>query len=297
MLARERRGRELRSASRIVVLASGTGTNLQAILDTLHGRDGFEVVGVGSDKRERGRWGGRARRGSRPRVFPREEFADRAARDAGDGRLDRGPRRRPRRPRRLHAAAQRAPSSPASATASSTSTPRCCRPSPASTRSGRRSRRGSRSPGSPSTSSTRASTPGRRSSSARCRCPPSRDREELEKALHAVEHELYPEAIRMLAEGRVRIDADDPRRRPTDERGHRRHPQREPPTERRDPRAPRPDLGLRQDRGRRLRQEPGRARGRDPLHRRHRERRCARPASRSPTSPSSPARKRSSTAG
>jgi phosphoribosylglycinamide formyltransferase 1 len=42
--------------------------------------------------------------------------------------------------------------------------------------------------------------------------PASGDREELEKAVHAVEHRLYPEAIRMIAEGRVRIDADDPRR-------------------------------------------------------------------------------------
>jgi phosphoribosylglycinamide formyltransferase-1 len=41
--------------------------------------------------------------------------------------------------------------------------------------------------------------------------PASGDREELEKAVHAVEHRLYPEAIRMIAEGRVRIDADDPR--------------------------------------------------------------------------------------
>ena len=40
--------------------------------------------------------------------------------------------------------------------------------------------------------------------------PASRDREQLEKAIHAVEHELYPEAIRMLAQGRVRIDASDP---------------------------------------------------------------------------------------
>ena len=32
------------------VLASGTGTNLQAILDRVHGRDGVEVVAVGSDK-------------------------------------------------------------------------------------------------------------------------------------------------------------------------------------------------------------------------------------------------------
>ena len=40
------------------------------------------------------------------------------------------------------------------------------------------------------------------------------------------------------------------------------------------------DLGLRQDRGRRLRRGPGAARGRDHLHRRHRHRRCARPGSR-----------------
>ena len=40
--------------------------------------------------------------------------------------------------------------------------------------------------------------------------PAGRDREELEAAIHAVEHELYPEAIRMIAEGRARIDANDP---------------------------------------------------------------------------------------
>ena len=39
------------SAFRIVVLASGGGTNLQAILDQLHGgEEGIEVVGVGSDQ-------------------------------------------------------------------------------------------------------------------------------------------------------------------------------------------------------------------------------------------------------
>ena len=32
------------------MLASGTGTNLQAILDRVHGREGVEVVAVGSDK-------------------------------------------------------------------------------------------------------------------------------------------------------------------------------------------------------------------------------------------------------
>ena len=37
--------------------------------------------------------------------------------------------------------------------------------------------------------------------------PPDRGREELEEAVHALEHELYPEAIRMIARGLVRIDA------------------------------------------------------------------------------------------
>ena len=37
---------------RVAVLASGTGTNLQAILDSLHGRGAVEVVAVASDKPE-----------------------------------------------------------------------------------------------------------------------------------------------------------------------------------------------------------------------------------------------------
>ena len=40
--------------------------------------------------------------------------------------------------------------------------------------------------------------------------PPGGDRAQLEAAIHAVEHRLYPEAIRMIAEGRVRIDPSDP---------------------------------------------------------------------------------------
>jgi len=47
--------------------------------------------------------------------------------------------------------------------------------------------------------------------------PDGCDREELERSIHAVEHELYPEAIRMIARGTVRIDASDPRVVVTDE--------------------------------------------------------------------------------
>ena len=39
---------------RVAVLISGEGTNLQAILDTVHGRDGIEVVGVASSRPDAG---------------------------------------------------------------------------------------------------------------------------------------------------------------------------------------------------------------------------------------------------
>jgi folate-dependent phosphoribosylglycinamide formyltransferase PurN len=40
--------------------------------------------------------------------------------------------------------------------------------------------------------------------------PAARPRGRLEHAVHAVEHEIYPEAIRMIAQGRVRIgDLDE----------------------------------------------------------------------------------------
>ena len=34
----------------VAVLASGEGTNLQALIDRVHGRDGVEIVAVASDK-------------------------------------------------------------------------------------------------------------------------------------------------------------------------------------------------------------------------------------------------------
>ena len=71
---------------RIVVLASGSGTNLQAILDQLHGgEEGVEVVGVGSDKTDAGALE-RARRADVPTaVFSTSEYEDRAARDRALG--------------------------------------------------------------------------------------------------------------------------------------------------------------------------------------------------------------------
>jgi phosphoribosylglycinamide formyltransferase-1 len=67
---------------RVGVLASGAGTNLQAILDRVHGREGVVVAAVGSDQR-----GARALRraeaaGVPTATFPRDAYPDRAARDA-----------------------------------------------------------------------------------------------------------------------------------------------------------------------------------------------------------------------
>lgn len=66
---------------KIVVLASGSGTNLQALIDQVHGRE-VEIVGVGSDK-PGCRALGRAEEASIPTAtFPAGAYPDRAARDA-----------------------------------------------------------------------------------------------------------------------------------------------------------------------------------------------------------------------
>jgi phosphoribosylglycinamide formyltransferase-1 len=80
---------------KVGVLASGAGTNLQAILDRVHGRDGVEVVAVGSDKPAAQALARAAAAGVASAVFPLHRpgdppggadsgggpFPDRAARD------------------------------------------------------------------------------------------------------------------------------------------------------------------------------------------------------------------------
>jgi phosphoribosylglycinamide formyltransferase 1 len=66
----------------IAVLASGAGSNLQAILDTVHGRDGIELVGVGSDVPDAPALARAQAAGVPTAVFPLADYPDRAARDA-----------------------------------------------------------------------------------------------------------------------------------------------------------------------------------------------------------------------
>ena len=64
------------------VVASGAGTNLQALIDRAHGHAGVKLVAVASDKPE-ARAVTRARQaGIAAETFPRAGFADRRARDA-----------------------------------------------------------------------------------------------------------------------------------------------------------------------------------------------------------------------
>jgi phosphoribosylglycinamide formyltransferase 1 len=196
------------SEFRIVVLASGNGTNLQAILDQLHGRDGVVVVGVGSDKRE-----ARALRRAREAevatsVFPRGEFADREARDMAMGDWTEGlrpdlivlagymqilsgafVRRFPDRIVNVHPALLPA--------------------FPGLDAIGQALAAGVEVTGVTVHFVDEGVDTGAPIASREVPVPANRDREELENSLHAVEHELYPEAIRMLARGEARIGGAD----------------------------------------------------------------------------------------
>jgi len=65
----------------VAVLASGTGTNLQALLDRVHGSDGISIVAVASDKPQAPALERARIAGVPTRAFPSEDFADRRARD------------------------------------------------------------------------------------------------------------------------------------------------------------------------------------------------------------------------
>jgi len=194
---------------RIVVLASGNGTNLQAILDSLHGRDGIAVVGVGSDKRE-ARALRRAREAAVPTsVFPRGEFADRVARDGamGDWVED-------LEPDLIVLAGYMQLLSPEFVGRFRDRIvnvhPALLPAFPGLDAIGQALEAGVEVTGVTVHFVDEGVDTGPPILQREVPVPPARDREELENALHAVEHELYPEAIRMLARGEARIGAGDP---------------------------------------------------------------------------------------
>jgi phosphoribosylglycinamide formyltransferase-1 len=70
---------------RVAVLVSGEGTNLQAILDSVHGREGIEVVGVASSRPDARALERAQRAGVESASFPISAYADRDERDRGLG--------------------------------------------------------------------------------------------------------------------------------------------------------------------------------------------------------------------
>jgi phosphoribosylglycinamide formyltransferase-1 len=201
---------------KLVVLASGRGSNLQAILDRLHMREGVEVVGVGSDKPGAPAIE-RARAASIPvGIFPREDFADREGRDAAMGGWieERGAdlvvlagymqllsgafvARFRNRVVNVHPALLPA--------------------FPGLDAIGQALAAGVETTGVTVHFVDEGVDTGPAILQREVAVPDDRDREALELAIHTVEHELYSEAIRMIAAGRVRIDADDSRRVVVDE--------------------------------------------------------------------------------
>ncbi len=195
---------------KLVVLASGSGTNLQAILDTLHGREGIEVVGVGSDRPE-ARALERARAvGIETAVFPRGEYSDRARRDDAIGDWIEA------READLVALAGYMQLLSEDFVARFRNRivnvhPALLPAFPGLDAIGQALEAGVDTTGVTVHFVDEGVDTGPTIAQCEVPVPADRDRARLEEAIHATEHELYPEAIRMIAQGRIRIDADSPR--------------------------------------------------------------------------------------
>jgi phosphoribosylglycinamide formyltransferase-1 len=195
---------------RIAVLASGTGTNLQAIIDRLHGREGIEVVAVASDKPEAMALERAREAGIATGIFPAGGFVDREARDAAiaDWLDDRDAdlvvlagymqllspafvARFRGRVINLHPALL--PSFPGLDAV------------------GQALEHGVRVTGVTVHVVDEGIDSGPIVLQRAVEVPPSHDRGELEARIHEVEHELLPEAILLFAEGAIRPDPDNPR--------------------------------------------------------------------------------------
>jgi phosphoribosylglycinamide formyltransferase-1 len=193
------------SAFKIGVLASGAGTNLQAILDQLHGKEEIKVVAVGSDKPAAPALERAERAGIASESFPAETYPDRESRDgamadwlesrevdlvvlAGYMQLLEGVfvQRFPNRIVNVHPALL--PSFPGLDAV------------------GQALDHGVRITGVTVHFVDEGVDSGPILLQRPVPVPPSRERDALEAAIHATEHALLPEAIRLIAAGRVSVE-------------------------------------------------------------------------------------------
>jgi phosphoribosylglycinamide formyltransferase 1 len=198
------------SRFRIAVLASGTGTNLQAILDRLHGRNGIEVACVASNKPDARALERASEAGIETEVFERSGYPDRASRDAaianwlGERDVDlivlagymellSGEFVGRFRNRIVNVHPALLPSFPGLDAI------------------GQALAHGVRVTGVTVHLIDEGVDSGPIVLQQAIEVPYTRDRAQLEVEIHRVEHELLPKAIRMIAAGAVRIDPENPR--------------------------------------------------------------------------------------
>ena len=195
---------------KLCVLASGGGTNLQAIIDKLHGSRGITVAGVASDKPE-----AKALRRARDAdietaVFVREEYADREARDEAIGDWVE------RIGTELIVLAGYMQLLSASFVARFRGRIINVHPALLPSFPGLHAVQQALDHGVKTTGVTvhfvdEGVDSGPIILQQAIEVPPDREWQTLEDAIHATEHALYPEAIRLIAEGRVTIDPSNPR--------------------------------------------------------------------------------------
>jgi phosphoribosylglycinamide formyltransferase-1 len=200
------------SAFRIAVLASGAGSNLQALLDTLHGGpEGIAVAAVASNVPDAPALGRAQRAGVPTAAFPLADFPDRAARDAALADWIAGHDvglvvlagymqlltpaflgRFPQAVVNVHPALLPA--------------------FPGLDAVGQALAHGVKVFGVTVHFVDEGVDTGPIVLQRALELPHARTPEDVLEPLHAVEHELLPEAVRLIAAGRVRIDPADPRR-------------------------------------------------------------------------------------
>jgi phosphoribosylglycinamide formyltransferase 1 len=199
------------SEFRLVVLASGSGTNLQAILDQLHGGvEGIEVVGVASDKAEAMALDRARGLGVETAVFRMPEYEDRVARDGaiGDWIEER------EADLVVLAGYMQLLSSAFVARFSNRIVnvhPALLPSFPGLDAIGQALDHGVRVTGVTVHFVDDGMDSGPILLQRAVPVPPSGDRDELEDAIHRTEHALLPEAIRLIAAGRVSFDDSNPR--------------------------------------------------------------------------------------
>jgi phosphoribosylglycinamide formyltransferase 1 len=194
---------------RLGILVSGSGTNLQAILDSLHNREGIEVVCVAANRAGARALSRAERAGIRTGVYPAAEYHSRAERDealakflaehgvdlvvlAGFMELLSTPFVRRFEGRLINVHPSLLPAFPGVRAIEQAI------------------EHGVRVTGVTVHFVDEGVDSGPIILQRAVPVPVDRDREALEQAIHGVEHELLPQAIRLIAAGRVGFDQANP---------------------------------------------------------------------------------------